>query len=277
MAFAVDNTSGNRVWRVVEWRGVSSVGTTRAVDYHGYADAGAAGAANRRGVAAISSVTPQSPLLHRVASGDEAAVQECIARFGGLVWSLARRIGLPDAEAEDVVHEIFTELWKNGHKYDSSIASETAFVATIARRRLIDRRRRLGRQPLRTSLPDDAGEPIKVVRDGASVSEEAGRAATAFVQLSAEQQRVLRLSVYEGLSHELISRATGMPLGTVKTHARRGLIRLRELLGVPAPAVAGSGDAAANAGGGTGGSGATYRGPSADDRHGGALSEGGAR
>jgi RNA polymerase sigma-70 factor (ECF subfamily) len=152
-----------------------------------------------------------------------------IARFGGLVWSLARRLGLPDAETEDAVHEVFTELWRNGNRYDPNIASETAFVATIARRRLIDRRRKLGRQPLRQQLTD--AEPA---RQGPpprnEVGEEAALASEAFEQLSPEQQRVLRLSVYEGLSHELIARSTGLPLGTVKTHARRGLIRLREML-----------------------------------------------
>lgn len=157
-------------------------------------------------------------------------MQECIARFGGLIWSLARRIGIPDAEAEDAVHEIFVEIWRNGHKYDASIASETAFVATIARRRLIDRRRRIGRQPVKATLADDAGVP-QAERDGVAISEDSRRAARAFTQLTNDQQKVLRLSVYEGLSHELIARATGMPLGTVKTHARRGLIRLRELLG----------------------------------------------
>ena len=59
---------------------------------------------------------------------------------------------------------------------------------------------------------------------------DAGSPAQAMQLLSADQQKVLRLSVYEGLSHELISRSTGLPLGTVKTHARRGLIKLRELL-----------------------------------------------
>lgn len=146
------------------------------------------------------------------------------------MWSLARRLGLPDSETEDAVHEVFTELWRNGHRYDSSIASETAFVATIARRRLIDRRRRIGRQPIKQQLTD--AQPAKeTVGALPEVGEEAAKAARAFETLSNEQQRVLRLSVYEGLSHERIATATGLPLGTVKTHARRGLIRLREMLG----------------------------------------------
>jgi len=157
-------------------------------------------------------------------------VQELIARFGGLVWSLARRLGLPDSETEDAVHEVFTELWRNGGRYDPNIASETAFVATIARRRLIDRRLKLGRQPPKQQISEAVvggdQEPVKP-----ELGEEAQRAAKAFETLTPEQQRVLRLSVYEGLSHELIARSTGLPLGTVKTHARRGLIKLRELLG----------------------------------------------
>ncbi|MBX3408589.1 MAG: sigma-70 family RNA polymerase sigma factor [Phycisphaeraceae bacterium] len=173
-------------------------------------------------------------LLHRVSAGDSAAVQECIARFSGLVWSLARRTGLPEAEMEDAVHEIFTELWQHGHKYDPSIASEAAFVAVIARRRLIDRRRKLGRQPLKQELPEFLSTGDSPTGRAKEISEDAAVAAMALATLSADQQRVLRLSVYEGLSHELISRATGLPLGTVKTHARRGLIRLREILADPA-------------------------------------------
>lgn len=171
-------------------------------------------------------------LLHRVSRGEEGAVRECIERYAGLVWSLAQRVGLPRAECEDAVHEVFTELWRTSGKYDPSIASETAFVATIARRRLIDRRRRVTRRPQPQQILDDAvraptGDPP------AMISDEAKRARAALSELSPEQQKVIRLSVYEGLSHDLIARSTGMPLGTVKTHARRGLIRLREILGVP--------------------------------------------
>lgn len=172
-----------------------------------------------------------SLLLHRVSAGESAAIEECIERFGGLVWSLARRTGLPEAELEDAVHEIFTELWHNGHKYDASIASEAAFVAVIARRRLIDRRRRISRRPTSAELTElNAGGVAATEGAGVQLAEEARVAVQALETLSTEQQRVLRLSVYEGLSHELIARATGMPLGTVKTHARRGLIRLREML-----------------------------------------------
>lgn len=170
-------------------------------------------------------------LLHQVSAGDPTAVREFISRFGGLIWSLARRVGLSDAESEDAVQEVFAEIWKNGYKYDPSIASETAFIATIARRRLIDRRRRVSRQSVRQTISEElppAAPPSGKPRN--EIVEEAVKATEALTQLSVEQQRVLRLSIYEGLSHELISVSTGLPLGTVKTHARRGLIKLRELL-----------------------------------------------
>lgn len=168
-------------------------------------------------------------LLHRVSEGDADAVRECLDRFGGLVWSLARRMGLPQAESEDAVQEIFTAVWKSAHKYDPSIASETAFVAMIARRRLIDRRRKLGRSAPAQTITDSTPIPTVSPRD-AAVPEDARRAAALFTQLSPEQQRVLTLNVYHGLSHESIAQSTGLPLGTVKTHARRGLIRLRDLM-----------------------------------------------
>lgn len=172
-------------------------------------------------------------LLERIGAGDAEAVRECIDRFSGLIWSLARRAGMAGVQAEDAVQEIFIEIWKSAGRYRPEIASETAFIATIARRRLIDARRKATRRPPPHALGDDvAGASIS---DRAEVTQEAARAARALERLSDEQQRVLRLSVFEGLSHEKIASATGLPLGTVKTHARRGLIRIRTMLGAEPP------------------------------------------
>lgn len=170
------------------------------------------------------------PLLQRVARGDQEAVRATLDRFGGLVWSLARRMTPTHAEAEDAVQEIFVEVWKNAYRYDPSVASETAFIAMIARRRLIDRRRRSGRRLDKNGLPEMEPSAPGSGEISPEEREIAGDAMNAMTRLSDEQQRVLRLSLVQGLSHERIAGATGMPLGTVKTHARRGLIRLRELL-----------------------------------------------
>ena len=86
-------------------------------------------------------------ILERVARGDPGAPAACIERFRGLVWSLARRLCANASDAEDAVQEIFIDVWKSASRFDPAIASETTFVAMIARRRLIDRGRRRMRRP----------------------------------------------------------------------------------------------------------------------------------
>jgi RNA polymerase sigma-70 factor (ECF subfamily) len=169
-------------------------------------------------------------ILHRVATGDPAAMSDCMERFGGLVWSLARRATAGASDADDAVQEIFVDLWKSASRFDPSIATETTFVAMIARRRLIDRGRRRQRRIDTAALPEAAQPAAPEDTAATARREDAARAAAALERLRPEQQRVLQLSIYHGRSHEEISRATGLPLGTVKTHARRGLIRLREML-----------------------------------------------
>lgn len=166
------------------------------------------------------------PLLARAARGDADAVRECLVRYGGLVWSMARRFAPSDAE--DAVQEIFVDLWKSGARFDPEVASERVFVAMIARRRLIDRRRHTGRQP----GTEPIGDLWSIVDPGAGPERcaEASMAARALDQLRAEQREVLLLAVCVGLSHEEIAEQIGMPLGTVKSHARRGLLRIRAVL-----------------------------------------------
>jgi len=181
---------------------------------------------------------PQT-LLEQVASGDVAAVQQCIDRYGGLVWSLARRLVPRQADAEDAVQEVFIALWKSAERFDPSVAEETTFVAMIARRRFIDWRRRLARRIDGTqSIPIEEVDVASAAsnHDNVDVRDEAARAADAITQLRLEQQEVLRLAVYDGWSHQRIADHLQMPLGTVKTHVRRGLIRLRELLTSPGAA-----------------------------------------
>jgi len=170
------------------------------------------------------------PLLKRVARGERGAAELILERYQGLVWSLARRALETEADAEDAVQEIFLEVWKSAARYDGSIASEATFIAMIARRRLIDRRRKIGRRPQTEVIHEDA-PPTEPPNDLSSEDRETARIARdAMKDLSGEQQRVLQLSIFQGLSHEKIASATGMPLGTVKTHARRGLIKLRGIM-----------------------------------------------
>jgi RNA polymerase sigma factor (sigma-70 family) len=164
--------------------------------------------------------------------GDRTAVQDCMKAYGGLVWSLARRMLNNSDEAEDAVQEIFVDIWKTAAKFDPIQASETTFVAMIARRRLIDRLRHASRRISADSIDDLLAEPSDGSEGKVQMSLEAAQAAKAIDALRPEQRQVLQLSIIQGLSHQEISDATGMPLGTVKTHARRGILQAREILGL---------------------------------------------
>jgi RNA polymerase sigma-70 factor (ECF subfamily) len=171
--------------------------------------------------------TGVADLLPRIGRGDREAVRQCLDRYGGLVWALARRHCGDAVEAEDAVQEIFVELWRHARRFDPARASERTFVAMVARRRLIDRHRRRARRPEWVGLDD---ERLAATRGDPSLGAEARRVVGELAHLSAEQRDVLWLSTVEGLSHTEIARQTGMPLGTVKSHARRGLMQLRARL-----------------------------------------------
>ena len=87
-------------------------------------------------------VNLQVPLLPRIANGETAAIDECLDRYGGLVWSLARRLSPSPSDAEDAVQEIFVDIWRNASRFREDVASEVTFVAMLARRRLVSRMRR---------------------------------------------------------------------------------------------------------------------------------------
>ena len=172
------------------------------------------------------------PTLIRVARGEPQALRECIDEFGGLVWSIARRLTRTRADAEDAVQEIFTDLWRSASRFDPSQGSEKVFIATIARRRLIDRLRRAGHQLATQSTEDAEFADWGDAGTQAETCVEAEQAARAVAKLRPEQQRVLELGLLRGMSHSEISQTLNMPLGTVKTMMRRGLIQVRELMGV---------------------------------------------
>jgi RNA polymerase sigma-70 factor (ECF subfamily) len=171
-------------------------------------------------------------ILKRIASGDRTAVEDCLKAYGGLVWSIARKMLRNGDEAEDAVQEIFIDIWKNAGRFDETQASETTFIAMIARRRIIDRIRYANRRIAADSLEDMIAEPWTRSDQSMQISVEAKEAAAAMKDLRPEQRQVLHLSIVQGLSHQEIANATGMPLGTVKTHARRGILQAREVLGL---------------------------------------------
>jgi RNA polymerase sigma-70 factor, ECF subfamily len=175
-------------------------------------------------------------VLARVARGDSQAVRECIDEFGGLVWAIARRMTRSRADAEDAVQEIFVDVWRSAARFDAAQGSEKVFISTIARRRLIDRMRRGRMSHLMDS--DECLEDVRWAQPGneGEIRVEAERAAAVVARLRPEQRKVLRMGLLEGMTHSEIATATGMPLGTVKTQMRRGLIQVRQWMKISEPA-----------------------------------------
>lgn len=168
-------------------------------------------------------------ILQRISSGDATALSDCIDAYGPLVWGVARR-RIPDVhDAEEAVQDVLAAIWEHASRFDPERGSEKTFVMTLARRRIIDRARR--------KRPSDAAlvvEPPEAPPEAPAVeiADELRRVNAALESLRPIEQRILRLSIHEGLSHGEVAQKIDMPLGTVKTHLRRGLQRVRELLGV---------------------------------------------
>ena len=169
-------------------------------------------------------------VLQRIASGDPAAVRECIDQYGPLVWSLARRLSRTASDAEDATQEIFLDIWRSAGRFDASQGSDKVFIAMIARRRLIDRLRKKSAEPPMEST--DVLESVAWSDPGTSseISLEAEQAARALAELRPEHRQVLELGLLHGLSQSEIAARLGLPLGTVKSFMRRGLIRVREYM-----------------------------------------------
>ncbi|MCW1921895.1 sigma-70 family RNA polymerase sigma factor [Luteolibacter arcticus] len=183
----------------------------------------------RQGVASPANSSPETAgLLARVASGDGRAMETCIDAFGSLVWGIVLKRVRDRTAAEDLVQEIFTDLWKHSGRHDPAIASETGFVAVVARRRVIDWLRRQSRLPQMGSLDESPELPAVTAAEGSGLDRETMW--RALERLPEETRQLFRLHFEQGMSHGEISEHTGLPLGSVKTRLRRGLIEARALV-----------------------------------------------
>jgi RNA polymerase sigma-70 factor (ECF subfamily) len=167
------------------------------------------------------------PLLPAVARGDRQALQKCVDRYGPMVWAMARRLFRTPQDAEDGVQEVFLDLWKSAARFDPDRASERVFIAVCARRRLIDRLRKLGgprgASPVKLGFSDEAPPVFRAERD-----REIAEAEALLEHLPPQQRQVLILSLVYGLTHQEIADQTNLPLGTVKTLLRRTVLQIRE-------------------------------------------------
>ena len=166
-------------------------------------------------------------LLTRIESGDQTAMSALFDRYGTLVYSVALRVLKDASEAEDVMQEIFVQVWKNPRAFESGKGSLAGWLAVVARNRSIDviRRRRPAEPVELFALPAATNVARETERDSLL-----GKIRGVMGSLPEEQRRPLELAFFEGLSHSEIAEKTGDPLGTVKTRIRIALSTIRKAL-----------------------------------------------
>ena len=163
-------------------------------------------------------------LIARLRAGDQLAMSELYDRYGKVVYAVALRVLQDAAAAEDVLQDVFLQLWRNPNAFDASRGSLAAWLAVIARHRSIDR--------LRKRRPETDIEEC-VITSGPDLQDETERALvvekvrSALAEMNPDQRSALELAFFQGLTHSEIAEKTGEPLGTIKTRIRSGLRQLR--------------------------------------------------
>ena len=169
-------------------------------------------------------------LLHAIAARDDEALASLYDRYRLILFGLLLRILNSREEAEDVLQEVFLQIWRRAKDFDEGRGQAFTWMITLARSRAIDRLRVLAaRHRLAASASHETEEVSDAAADAVG-SEQREIVAGALAQIPDEQRRTLMLAYFEGLTQSEIAARLDAPLGTVKTRMRSGMIKLRELL-----------------------------------------------
>jgi len=167
-------------------------------------------------------------LLRRVAAGDESALASLYDRYAGVIYSVTNRILRDTGAAEEVVQDIFYQLWRSASQFDLARGSLPGWLLVIARNRAIDRLRGRSRKLLEETM-----EPVATalaLDTSAAQAEAMAKVRAALGSLPANQREALELAYFEGLTHTEIADRTGEPLGTIKTRLRTAVQSLKKAL-----------------------------------------------
>jgi len=174
-------------------------------------------------------------LVHAMAGGSTDALGRLYDRLAPVVYGLACRVTGRPEDAEEVVQDVFTQVWKQAARYDPARATVAGWLVMIARARSLDRLRARRARPDQAA-PTDPAEAIGLSSTGPSPEQvaisgrEAGQVRAALQGLPDVQRELVELAYYEGLTHSEIAERTGTPLGTVKTRLRTAASALRGAL-----------------------------------------------
>ena len=173
------------------------------------------------------------PLIHGIAAADRDSFSRFYDRFSPLVYTLALRMLKAQSDAEDLLQEVFLQVWRQAAAYNAERGSPEAWLINIARSRAIDKLRSIRRRERSFVLTEDpaAAESSADVETSAGESETKLIMNSALANLPAAQRRVLELAYFDGLSQTEIAARLAEPLGTVKTRMRAAIQRLRGIIG----------------------------------------------
>ena len=179
-------------------------------------------------------VVSQQDLLERIATGDQRAFSELYDQIAPRVLGLIRRVLKDQAQSEEVTQEVFLEIWQSATRFDPNKGGASTWILTMAHRRAVDRvrasqssRDRDVRIGIRDYNPD-----YDTVSETIEVRIEHERVEKAMQRLTELQRQAVSLAYYGGYSHSEVATMLSVPIGTVKTRLRDGMIRLRDELGV---------------------------------------------
>ncbi|MGC8551311.1 MAG: sigma-70 family RNA polymerase sigma factor [Phycisphaerae bacterium] len=176
-------------------------------------------------------------LMEAIAAGDPAAMDRLYKKYSGLLLAVCQRIVNNRTDAEEVLLDVFWELWRRASRYEASRGAPVTYLITLARSRAIDRKRSSKTGSLHqvdvgelanlnvpaNKAADSPGQAVEFAEQGELIR-------TAMESLPGPQRKALEMAYFDGLSHSEIAAKAQLPLGTVKSHIRLGLIHLRDIL-----------------------------------------------
>jgi RNA polymerase sigma-70 factor, ECF subfamily len=182
-----------------------------------------------------SALLDETTLIGRIARQEQTALSELYDRYARVLYALAFKILGTAEEAEEVVLDVFHQVWRTASSYSATRGRVDTWLFVLTRSRALDRLRTMGRRERSEIAVIDATQiqvrsPFLTPEEDALICEQRSIVLTALQQLPVEQRQVLELAYFQGMTHAEIAECTGRSLGTVKTRIRLGLSKLRQLL-----------------------------------------------
>ena len=182
-----------------------------------------------------SDLANEIDLLQKIALGDKRAFAEFYDHFSGVLFSAALRVLNNREAAEDVIQDVFIQIWEKAPLYDATRGKPLTWAMTLTRNKSIDRLRSVQR---RARLHEDAGKEAQTAEqfdghsalDDVETTERGAIVRAAFEKLNKEQRQALEMAFFGSLTHTEIAEQLGEPVGTIKARIRRGMMKLRDVL-----------------------------------------------